>query len=180
MTLEAYDHDMRSFTDIEIKNQALDWHILRDGGISLYLRSAYLEEDVEWLHSRGYEIKEFDSGTWICEAAMHDALAFHLSFPPYYGKNLDALNDCMSEDLAVPLKGGLVLVLKHFNRFAAVSDIARTVLRIFATASRCHMLSGRRLIALIQSDDPRLSFDGLGAVHATWNSREWLWKDRGL
>jgi hypothetical protein len=42
------------------------------------------------------------------------------------------------------------------------------------------MLFGKRLIILVQSDDPLIVFDGLGGVRATWNSREWLNKNRGV
>ncbi len=167
-------------TDEEVDREQLDWVILRDGGIALYLRSELLESDLQWLRSRQYQIRDLGSGSWDSEPKMHEAIASVLNFPPYYGRNLDALNDCMSEDLAVPSAGGLVLCLRRFDRFASRLGVARKMLNIFARASRHHMLRGRRLLVLIQSDDPRISFNGLAEVGAQWNSSEWLLKDRGL
>ena len=42
------------------------------------------------------------------------------------------------------------------------------------------LLTGKRLIILVQSDDPCMEFNQLGGVSAEWNRREWLNKDRGL
>ena len=33
----------------------------------------------------------------MTECELHEEIAQKLSFPEYYGKNLDALNDCLSE-----------------------------------------------------------------------------------
>lgn len=180
MARKSYDREMALFTDDEIHDGNADWQILRDGGISLYLRPAVLEAELEWLRSRDYELKELDSGLWLTEALMHDALASALCFPAYYGRNLDALNECLTEDVAVPTIGGLVLVLKRFHLFAEVSSLARAVLDICARASRSYMLSGRRFMVLVHSDDPLSRFDGLGCVDAGWNRKEWLLKNRGL
>ena len=174
LTGEAYDQQLGSFTDHESDMHTLDGQILRDGGISLYLSPALLEDDLKWLRSHAYEIRELDSGSWISQTSMHEALASALSFAAYYGNNFDVLHECMSQDLAVPRTGGFVLALRRFDRFATAIDIARTLLNILAIASRYHMLSGRRFILLIQSDDPSMSFTGLGGVNAEWNRKEWL------
>jgi len=42
------------------------------------------------------------------------------------------------------------------------------------------LLLGQRLLALVQSDDPRIRFERIGAVPVNWNPREWLDSDRGL
>lgn len=171
---------MASFTEQDIDQHALDWEILRDGGICLYRRPELLAKDLDWLRSRQYEIKEFNSGSWHSELSMHDELSSVLGFPAYYGRNFAAMNECMSEDLVVPDVGGLALCLRQVDQFALRFTSAHAVLDIFANASRAQILLGRRLLILLQSDDPRVNFIGLGGIDARWNRHEWLFSNRGL
>jgi hypothetical protein len=176
---------MAVFTKEEI-GETLDWAILRDGGVSLYHKRTYLDEDIAWLTSRRYLIYPIDCASWVSSAAMHDSLKQVLEFPDYYGRNFDALNDCL-RDIDVPLDGGAAVLLDRFDLYAHALGTptserhdAKVLLGIFARASREALLSGRRFITLVQSDDPRMHFEGLAPVHAQWNWREWLMKNRGL
>jgi RNAse (barnase) inhibitor barstar len=185
---------MANFKADEVNDEKLDWVILRDGGVYLYWRQEILANDVDWLKSNGYRIIFFEAAEWQSardwdsERLMHESLKAQLSFPEYYGKNLDALDECVLDDLIVPDSGGLVLVLNHYDRFFKPvqnpgpdqSSTAEVVLSIFAKAVRYHMLFGRRLLILVQSDDPKIRFARLGGVAASWNHREWLNKSRGL
>jgi len=179
---------MAVFSANEVLDQRLDWTVLRDGGVALYWRSEILADDLLWFGSNGYHIVSFEAANWLTEDQMHDSFKAGLSFPDYYGKNLDALNECMCDDLVVPDAGGLVLVLNHYDHFAKVNldagssgkKIADVVLDIFAGATRYHMLFGRRLLILVQSDDAWIQFGRLGGMAASWNRREWLNKNRGL
>ncbi len=118
---------------------------------------------------------------------MFDALAPALDFPAYFGRNLDALNDCL-RDVAVGDYGwradtatGLVLVLTTFDRFAAADGrTAQVLLDSFADQARRAMLLGNRLMCLVQSNDPSLAFEPVGAMPVTWNDAEWLDAKRGL
>ncbi len=129
---------------------------------------------------------EFDASQWKNEKQMHEALAAGLSFPDYYGKNLDALDECICEDVSVPYQGGLILVFRRYDHFARTVQIdasvgrsfAEIVLHVFARAVRYHMLFGRRLMIIVQSDDPQVRFDNLAPVFASWNPREWLAQNR--
>lgn len=144
--------------------------------------------DLNWLESNGYNIVEFDAARWNSEEQMHDSLRSALSFPYYYGKNLQALGECMCHDIVVPDPGGVALVFNHYDHFATIDrtgdphqkHLAEIVLHILARAVRYHMLFGRRLLILVQSDDPRITFGDLAGVTASWNPREWLIKNRGL
>jgi RNAse (barnase) inhibitor barstar len=163
---------------------AIDYGILRDGGISLYRRTDYLEEDTERLLEAGYKLLRIDCKEWKSQLDMHDSLSEKLSFPPYYGKNLDALDDVITE-VDVPVVGGLALLLLRYNEFATgISStyplLAEAILDILSRASREFLLTGKRFLTLVQSDDPRLSFPKLGGSVPSWNMREWLNKDRGL
>src|ERR1700730_17543317 len=102
---------MAAFDQQEESRGRLDWEILRDGGINLYLRREYLDEDVNWLRKQYYQVFSFDCAEWTSSETMHADFARRLSFPPDYGRNLDALHDCLEEDLFVPDVGGVVLIL---------------------------------------------------------------------
>ncbi len=59
--------------------------------------------------------------------SLHDALKVALDFPDYYGKNLDALFDCLT-DIQSPVH----LVLAHFN---ALGDWTLGFRAVFADAA---------------------------------------------
>src|SRR5258705_9217266 len=169
----TFSHESEDF-------QRLDWTLLQNGAVTLYLRTEFLNEDLEWLRVHHYRVDAFDCSAWNSEQEMHQALASGLDFPDYYGRNLDALNDCLC-DIGIPEESGRVLVFERYDAFAAkVPRVAWAVLDIVEINSRRLLLFGRRLLALVQSDDPRISFEPIGARSAMWNRREWLNKIRGL
>jgi RNAse (barnase) inhibitor barstar len=171
---------MAVFSDEPETYQRLDLSLLKNGSIHLYYRSSVLEEDVKWLRSHNYQLDSFDCSKWETEQLMHEELASRLEFPGYYGENLNALNDCLSE-ITIPNDGGRVLVLHRYDVFTAgLQEVAGHVLDIIDRKAWLHLLFGRRLFALVQSDNPRLEFPLIGSRPATWNPREWLKKDRGL
>lgn len=146
----------------------------------MYLRPVVLEDDITWLTENAYKIDRLDCSGWHDTETAHTALAEALGFPDYYGRNLDALNDCM-RDLEVPDDSGRVIVLERFDVPAgAISDFAYVVLDIIASIARDKLLFGRRLLALVQSNDPKLGFPPVGATSVSWNPREWLDSARGL
>ncbi len=110
-----------------------------------------------------------------------------LSFPGYFGRNLAALNDCMS-DVASGDYGwdgdadtGLVIVLRAFDAFAVVDRrTAQLMLDILADQARRALLIGHRVICLVQSNDPRLAFEPVGAMPVMWNDAERIQSKRGL
>lgn len=160
--------------------QRLDWALLQNGAVTLYYRIELLDDDIDWLVRHGYRVHQFDCSDWRGEDAFHDAVSSALGFPDYYGRNVAALNDCLS-DLDIPEETGCALVFRRFDKFAAIDpDFAQWVLEVIQQNSRRLSLWGKRLLALLQSDDPRLAFRPVGACDVTWNRREWLNKNRGL
>lgn len=53
-----------------------------------------------------------DFATLQDEAALHDALVKGLRLPPHYGRNLDALWDCLTRDV----KGPVTIELRHADK----------------------------------------------------------------
>ena len=160
--------------------QRLDWELLQNGAVTLYFRPQVLAADVDWLKDHDYRVDTFDCSLWMDQSEMHEALAYQLEFPNYYGRNMAALNDCMS-DIEIPDEGGRVLVFNKYDSFAAkVPHVAWSVLDIMESNSRQLLLFGKRLIVLVQSDDPAISFEPVGGHAVMWNRSEWLNRSRGL
>jgi hypothetical protein len=158
----------------------LDWRLLERGAVALYYKSNVLAQDVAWFREHQYTIHELSASGWTSPADFHAAARAGLPVPPHYSASLASWIDCLAE-LAVPDEGGAVLVLRDYDAFArAQPELAQTILDSLECASRRFLLTGRRFLALVQSGDPRIRFERVGAVPVTWNPREWLDEDRGV
>jgi len=129
-------------------------------------------------------VVEFDAATWDSVVDLLDDFAVKLAFPSQFGRNLDALNDCV-RDVASHVYGwraeatGLVVVLRNFDALAALDrEVAHRVLDIVANRARSAMLIGNRVLCLVQADDGRLVLDPEGAVPVVWNDAERRQSDR--
>ena len=171
---------MAAFTNDPAEWQRLDWQLLQNSPIALYFSRDILANDVAWFDQHGYRILSIQVADFLSPEALLVALGERLEFPDYFGRNLNAFNDCLS-DVEVPMEGGLVLVLHDFDQFArAFADVAQAILDILATNARGFLLTGRRLLALVHSSDPSVSFEPVGATPVLWNPQEWLNSKRGL
>lgn len=160
--------------------QRLDWKLLERGAIALYHKSSVLSADIGWFKQQQYLVHELNGVEWTTPEAFHTEVQRSLGFPAYYAKNLASWIDCLPE-LAVPDESGMLLVFRRYDVFAkAQPSLAQTILDSIESTSRRFLLTGRRLVALVQSDDPRLRFERVGALPVTWNPREWSDADRGL
>ena len=160
----------------------LDRRLLQDGAIKLYFKIGILQEDCRWLREHGYAIETIDCRD---RDSFLRQMSIALRFKENYGYdewtgNLNALNDALG-DLTIDPNGGTVLCLQQYNKVkAADSDFAQAVLDVIECNSRNFLVSGRRLLALVQSDDPTIRFGSVGASSVLWNQREWFDSARGL
>ena len=145
--------------------------------VALFYRPKLLRDALDDLAKRGYHVVEVD-----CDATddqFHTRIAEALGFPPYYGRNMDALTDCL-RDVAfgyygVPVSAtGLVVALWHLDAFRR----ARDVLDIFWFQSLCAALRGNRMLVLAQTDDPHFADTAASPSKASalveWHQRGWL------
>jgi RNAse (barnase) inhibitor barstar len=171
---------MATFKQDPSEWERLDWQLLQISPVTLYFQQQVLESDVFWFATEGYRVRSLKAGAYSSPEALLVALADLLSFPDYFGRNLDAFNDCL-RDVEVPELGGLLLVLEGFGMFANFFRYeSQAILDICASQSRCFLLTGRRFLVLVQADDPDISFEPVGATPVTWNPREWLNAKRGI
>ena len=74
---------------------------------------------------------------------------------------------------------GLILVFRRYDNLVEEDGkFAEAILDIIAGESRLWLLTGQKLIGLIQSDNPDLDFPELGGTSPSWNSMEWFNADR--
>ena len=171
---------MSAFKDHPSEFERVDWRILQNGAIALYHAVAILDDDRAWLARRGYRVYALDGSKWESAAAFHADAKRALAFPDHYRGNLAALNDCLAE-MPVAVEGGTAIVVRRFDVLARHEPrLAQAVLDALESASRHFLLFGKRLVALIQSDDPRVRFDRVGERPVCWNAREWSDASRGL
>lgn len=150
----------------------LDFDLLRESPVSLYFSVEVLGEHLGWLREHQYLVHSFDCSRWASEGDFHTDVGRSLAFPNYYGRNLDAFNDCL-HGIDVPEDGGTVMAFLAFDTFFSLSpDRHWHILDIIACRSRSFLLQGRRLLALVHSGDRHLGIKPVGARPVLWNSTE--------
>jgi hypothetical protein len=166
--------------DLDADTGRLDFRLMLNSAVTLFWRTELFAAAVAWLRRHGYTLVSLDASGWTSDADLHRDIAAALDFPAYYGHNLNALNDCM-RDVVNYAYGttheatGLALTFAGYDAFARQSvRTAHIVLDIMAEQARCAMLTGHRILCLVQSDDPTLSFEPVGAMPVIWNHAEWL------
>jgi RNAse (barnase) inhibitor barstar len=86
-------------------------------------------------------VVRLDTSAWRDENDIHDSFAAGFDFPDYYGRNLNALLDCLRDvcDRAYGWPPGterLFLVLANFDDFwAEQRELAKVAIELFATAA---------------------------------------------
>lgn len=104
-------------------NHPLDFLLIQNGFVTLFCRRTILDEAISWLRHHSYKVTYLDAALWRSSGDMHRDIADALDFPAYYGRNLDALDDCLN-DVATQSYGwtaadaGLVIVIDGYDQFA--------------------------------------------------------------
>ena len=149
-----------------------DLVLLRNSPITMYHSRSILENDLQKVVACGYQSYTFDCAVWQSEMDMHRALAAKMSFPDYYGHNLDALNDCLGDSDVI--LADTLIVLVDFNAFFQRFPRAWHVLDIIAQACWFNLLFGRKVMGFIHTSDPNITFQQIGAKPVMWNPLEWF------
>ena len=158
-----------------------DCTLLHISPVTMYYSREIIEDDVNTLAELGYIVRRFDATRWEnFPNTFFTDFSEIMEFPEGWGTNLDSLEDCLG-DIEVPDAGGVVIVFDTFDQFAnSHTELAWSILDIIAYQSRLKQIFGKTLIALVQSDDPRIRFEPVGASRVFWNEREFFDSNRGL
>jgi hypothetical protein len=156
--------------DLEADARRLDFQLMLNSFVTLFWRRNLLDETIGWLREHGYTIVQLDASRWTSDADMHHDIATALDFPDYHGRNLNALNDCMRDVVDYQYgtnRGatGLVITFTGYETFTkARPQSAQIVLDIMADQARRGALTGHRILCLVQSNDPMITFEPVGAM----------------
>lgn len=107
-------------------------------------------------HSQGHHAYRIDLGLATSEKKLHQILARGLQFPEWYGRNWDALADCLS-DMSWHEADGYVLILQRAEILrAAEPESFATFLEILADSARSWKDAGIAFRVLLNGDFPEL------------------------
>lgn len=149
------------------------YRLMAESFVRMFWRPALLDQTVGWLVEHGYQVERMDASSWSKEDDFHRAAAETFGFSSYYGRNLDAFNDFFGEGIASDT-AGFVLVFSAYDTFTThCPHAAYSILDVVALHARRAALRGSRMLCLVQSNDPALYFDSVGATPVLWNGDEW-------
>jgi hypothetical protein len=84
-------------------------------------------------------------------------------------------------DVEVPMEGGTAIVIRNVDSVELRDgQFISVILDILAGTTRKNLLFGRRMLTLLQSENPRIAFPVVAPVTVMWNPKEWLNSERGL
>ncbi|HEY5858291.1 MAG TPA: barstar family protein, partial [Aldersonia sp.] len=147
-------------TDRDVFNeqtQRFDWSLLQIGNVHRYDTAFQLDSACLRLTDLGYLVHRIDAHGWVTVADMHTAFAQTLSFPAYYGRNLDAFNDVLSDVARFdygsdPNSAGTALAVAGYDTLAEIDRrTAGVVLDIFAVQARLAALYAHPMLCLVES-----------------------------
>lgn len=148
---------------IEEDNESLDWRLLRESSVSVYSDQDLLKRHLGELAGSGYVVVEFGCAE-RSGAELTVELASALGRPlSGRGAHLDSLDDVLYDpgrlSSNIPTPGGLVFVLRDFDKFTmAYERDASGILGILAGHSRAALMLGLRWIIVAHVSDPDFSF----------------------
>lgn len=159
-----------------------DWPLLQNRAVNLFWNMEIYKGAIVSLEELGYRtIKlRFENAAKFTND-VSEALKWKQQFgyEPLDG-DLNALNDGLRGQPFYSADDSAICI-ENFNLFAKQNKHdSSAFLNILERTSRNYLLFGKRLIALIQTTDPRYRCDNIGGTYADWNEAEWFNWNRGL
>lgn len=159
-----------------------DWPLFRSGAVNLYRRAEVFEDAILDLITLRYRILRLRFQT-IPQFQNDLSLALNwqeqFGYFPWTG-NLDALNDGFRSEPFDSAEDNAVCIENFDALVKSDPTLSFALLDMIACHSRAYLLFGKRLVGLIQTNDPKFSCPGIGKSSAMWNEAEQLDRARGL
>lgn len=156
-----------------------DWSLLQNGPITLFRKREYFVDAINALSELKYhiiQVRYSDRDSFYRD--MSAALKWEQQFGYQWQGNLDAFDDGLIDE-PFSTSSDSAICVENFDRLVADDrEWSWNFLDIIADNSRSYLLSGKRLICLIQTNDSDFDPGRLGGLEPQWNSREWLTTNR--
>lgn len=125
----------------------------RPPGVYRWLSRAHPSSLARELTAEGWQLSSMDGSILSDASALFDACAEIFAFPAYFGRNWDALHDCLA-DLSWLDDVGRVVLWERFGVFADRDpDSARMALSVFGDAASERASTGASpLYVLLRGD----------------------------
>jgi hypothetical protein len=165
-----------AFDDSVRNTRPEDYLLLVHGHVHLFRHDWARDRLLADLSGLGYDVVEADLSGCHDAASIRASIAAVPGWPAGPGPGSWPAFTNGLEDLLRPDRPLLVLVLLGIDRLYQLNPTStETMLDLVASAGRWHLLFGRRLLCLLQTDnlDATLELPQIGATYIEWNRHEW-------
>ncbi|HET9139784.1 hypothetical protein [Actinophytocola sp.] len=152
-----------------------DFQLLHFGHLHLFRHAWALSRLVTDLAELGYEVVEVEAASCDDADSLRDAVIAAIDgWPSGYGRGTwPGFADGLTDYLLTAERPLLVLVLKGLDQVRGKDEACvRDLLDLLASIAPWHLLFGRRLICLIETDDTELDTGVLGGERPGWTRHE--------
>jgi hypothetical protein len=154
-----------------------DFQLLHHGHLHLFRHAWALSRLVTDLTGLGYRVVEVVAASCDSADSLRDTVIAAIDdWPTDYGRgSWSGFNDGLMDYLLTAECPLVVLVLKGFDQIRGKDEASiLALLELLASIARWHLLFGRRLICLIETNDVDLDTGVLGGERPFWNRHEFL------
>ena len=180
MAVIAYGCAVPVFDDSVRGTHAEDFQLLRSGHLHFYRHRWARDRLLADLDALGYELITVDLASRGAPDAIHGAVISAVpDWPEGYGQSTWlGFGDGLTDHLLHTAREQVVLLLTNWDQaYGDPQAEASTLLDLLARVAPWHLLFGRRLICLIETDNPDFELP-LGEEYVGWNPHEWLYPHR--
>lgn len=173
---------MAIFTEAEIDR---DWHtftMFRDGGVVLFKNMDLFENCLKQLEDQRYETHHIECPHSIEPSSLLSLITKEFRIQASDSVGLDGFDDYLW-NMSFGSEKGKVLAISGFHHYRNKhKKAAKSLLDILSHHHRINLLTGNRLLILLQSNDSTIDekLGEIGGYNVIWNQKEWMFKDRGL
>ncbi len=171
---------MAAFTWDEAENDWTSYDLFRHGPVTLFYKTAVLDEALAHLENQNYKVARVDCQPQTTEADFYNAVLFALGILKSEYKNIKPIQfwDLVT-DITFGDESGIVLVFQHFDAFyARFPECGRHALQVLAGYQYRWLWFGHRYTTFVQIDNPELELDSIRQQEAHWNRKEYLRQSR--